>query len=725
MKDLYLNSIAKQLNLTKGIVNNVVELYYEGATIPFIARYRKEQTQQQNEEVIKQIFEKIEYFDTLEDRKETIISTIEKLDKLTDALKEKIEKCIDKTELEDLYIPFKPKKQTKATIAKSYGLEEISNKILNQENVDIDKELSKFINKDTLLTLDDVKLNVVYIIAEKIAENSEVLAKVRDFYYKNGFVQSKLKRGQKEEEAIKYKDYFDTKEECSKIPSHRFLAINRGDDEGFLSLSIVVNEEAIVQKIFLDIVDLKTKQATKDFIKYAIDYCVKNNLHNSISTFTKNKLKDEADLKAIDIFKKNATQILLAPPVLNKNILGVDPGYRTGCKLAVIDQNGKFICSDVMYPVEPHNKTKESEEKVLNLINKYNIKGVAIGNGTASKETTSFIKKVKENNKLDFEVIITSESGASIYSASEIAQNEFPDLDLTIRSAISIARRVLDPLSELVKIDPKSIGVGEYQYDVNQKMLNEALTFTVSSIVNKVGVNLNVASHKLLSYVSGLNEKTAKNIVSFREKNGKYKTREDLLKVNGVGEKTFEQSAGFLIINDGTDYFDSTRIHPESYETARIIFDKMNIKTEEFFKKDEKEKDAFLKKVNKKEIEKLSDKGFFTIEDMFEELLKPSRDPRMVFAYANFSPLINDFDDLREEMILEGVVTNITNFGAFIDIGLHESGLVHISEISKRRINSVHEVLNINDIVRVKVKKVDKVRKRIELSIKDAVIELF
>lgn len=715
MNNIYFLKISKDLSIEINRVKEVHKLIFEeDATVPFIARYRKERTRGLDDLEVKAIWDKINYFKELISRKATVLDTIKSQNKLTNDLESKINNTFDKSELEDLYLPYKPKKRNKATVARKLGLEEISSKILLQKNLNLDSEIKKFINNDQLKTYEDVERNIIYIISDEISSNTKVISSLKNYYLLNAFIETKLKRGKSEEEASKYKDYFSLKELVKKVPSHRFLAINRADSEGYISFKFTIDDDISKSKIKKIIID--PNKRISNILKKSIDYCFKEQIHSQISSFLKKYLKEKSDLEAIGIFKNNLSDILLSPPLLNKTIMGVDPGFRTGAKVVVIDKQGNFKEYKNIFAVEPFKKTDEAEYILLNLINKYNVEAIAIGNGTASRETSKFVKSILKNK--DIIVSIVNEAGASIYSASENARKEFPELDVTVRGAISIARRLADPLSELVKIESKSIGVGQYQHDVNQKLLNESLNFVVSSIVNKIGVNINNASSNLLSFASGLSIKNAENIIKYRDENKNFSSREEIKKVKGIGKKIYLQAAGFLMIENSKNPLDSTRVHPESYKLAIKIIEETKQNLNTFFKLKQNEKKDLLKALNIDEFIIKNSTDNYTINDIIDELITPLRDPRESFQYAKFDDNIKNIEDLNEGMILEGVVNNLTKFGAFIDIGLHESGLVHISEVANEFITDINKILKLGQIVKVKVISIDIKRHRISLSIK-------
>ncbi len=713
MKEQYIKEIATRVELTIKYVKVILGLFEEKATVPFIARYRKEITGDPGEVKIKDILDLSIFFKDLEKRKETIREQIIKLDKFTPSIEKKLNSIMDKNILEDFYLPYKPKKRNKATEAKELGLEKIAFKVLNQERFR-NKDLEIYFNDKELKTIEDVEKYISYIIIEELSLNSELITNLKSLYLKHGLILSKLKRGKREEDAQKFKDYINFSEPIKSMPSHRYLAINRAEREGLFSISIDIDDEFILMNLkrFLK----KRDGVYSSLLSYSLSEAYKK-LHSKMVTFYKNFLKERSDLEAIEVFKKNLSDLLLAPPLLGHNILGVDPGYRTGSKVVVINKQGEYQEYSQIFPTMP-NRSDEAKRVIRNFIKRYDITAIALGNGTASRENAIFLKDIiKDDKNIIFSVV--NEAGASIYSASDEARREFPDLDLTVRGAISIARRLADPLSELVKIESKSIGVGQYQHDVNQTKLSNSLDFTVSSIVNRIGVDLNSTSASLLSYVSGLSYKIGENIVNYRDQlpNG-FKTRAELKKVKGIGAKSFQQSIGFLVIRDGKNYLDSTRVHPESYDVAKSILKKLNMNINDFFKLSQEEREEKLKIISITEVATEMNSDKFTVKDILDELSIPMRDPREKFEYATFSDDIKDIKDLYEGLILEGVVNNITNFGAFIDIGIHESGLVHISEIANRFVKDPHTVLSLGEVVKVKVLSIDFNRKRIALSIK-------
>ena len=710
MKNEHIQIIAKALNISEKQVSNTIKLLEEGATIPFISRYRKEVTGSLDEVYVSDISILLNKLTDLEKRRETVIRTIEDLGKLTPALKNKINSTYDSTELEDLYLPYKPKRKTKASVAREKGLEPLANLILEQSNMNFEEIVKKFLSKDKGVTsLEDALQGARDIIAEKINEDKDVRNAVRNIYKNSANIKSSVIKG-KEEIGIKYKDYFDFDEPLNKCPSHRFLAITRGVNEEILKISVAPESDTSIDKINSLIIKNKSNQKTKEQLELAIKDSYKRLLHPSIETEFRSMTKEKADLEAIKVFSGNLRQLLLSSPLGQKRILGIDPGFRTGCKVVCLDSQGNLLYNTAIYPHAPQNEIEKSRVTILDLIKKYKMEAVAIGNGTAARETETFFKSITSSTQV--EIFMVNESGASIYSASEVAREEFPDKDVTVRGAISIGRRLLDPLAELVKIEPKSIGVGQYQHDVDQSLLQSNLDMVVESCVNLVGVNLNTASKHLLSYVSGVGPVLAENIVSYRKTNGNFKSRKELLKVPRLGQKVFEQCAGFLRIPDAKNPLDNSAVHPESYSVIEKMAEDLKTDIPTLLKDKTLQKKIKINQYLTDEI------GLPTLQDIINELAKPGLDPREKAKSFSFSDEIRTIEDLREGMILPGIVNNITNFGAFVDIGIKESGLVHISNITNKFINSPADVLQLNQQVRVKVLSIDKERKRIQLSMK-------
>ena len=710
-QNFIIDNISKDLDIKEISVKNTVELFSEGATIPFIARYRKERTNGLDEVQIKNIGEKYEYYKELEKRKETILQTIKEQEKLTPLLEKEILICTDKQKLEDIYLPYKPKKRTRATIAKEKGLEPLADIIWMQLPLKGSKDeiVSKFINPEKGVNSEEEALSgAIDILAEKISDNASIRSWLRQFSTSKGYITSKVKKEWKEQKS-KFENYYDFSEPIAKCPSHRFLAIKRGSAEGVLTFKLEIDNDFALDNIESKVLTNKSFIFAQE-IKDAVKDSFKRLIFPSIETEIMNTKSEEADTEAIDVFAKNLKNLLLAPPAGHKLILGVDPGFRTGCKLAVIDNNSNFKEYKAIFPNEPRNDKDGAEKIVLDFIKRYDIELIAIGNGTASKETLSFIKSVIKKHNLKAKTLIVSEAGASVYSASEVAQKEFPELDLTVRGAISIARRLQDPLAELVKIDPKSIGVGQYQHDVNQSSLKKSLDLTVESSVNYVGVELNTASDALLSYVSGIGSAIAKNIVNYRADNGSFKSRKELLKVAKLGNKAFEQCAGFLRIRESKNPLDNSAIHPESYHIVEKMAKDNNVKVQELIGNEQ-----LISKI------KLSDYvtdsiGLPTLNDIVAELKKPGLDPRQEFSSLEFGEDINEIEDLKEDMELLGTVTNVTNFGAFVDIGVHQDGLIHISQLSDKFVKNPYDIVAVGDTVKVRVLSVDVPLKRISLA---------
>jgi uncharacterized protein len=699
--------IAGLLNIPLKSFVATIQLLDEGGTVPFIARYRKEVTGNLDEVVIAAIEEKLAYFRELEDRRATVLNTIEELGKLTPELKAKIEAVLDRNELEDLYIPYKPKRRTKATIAREKGLEPLADYLWKQEvsAVPLDEFAASFVSEENgVASANEALEGARHIISEQISETADYRKHLRQLMMNEGMVVSKGVEGASDPEG-KFKMYLDYSELASKIPSHRMLAIRRGSNEDILYFQIELDPAQPIA--YLKNRTIRVPGEWAPHLEKAAEDCWKRLLNTSIQTDVRLELKERADTEAIRVFRENLRNLLLSPPAGMIGVLAVDPGLRTGCKIAVVDDTGKFLDHSVIYPLEPKNDTVGAAKNLLALIHKHNVRAIAIGNGTGSREASGFVQDMLKEAKLaDVFSVVVSESGASIYSASDIARQEFPDLDLTVRGAISIARRLQDPLAELVKLDPKSIGVGQYQHDVDQRKLGEALGGTVELCVNRVGVDLNTASFALLKHVAGVTERTALKIVEFRNEHGRFKSRVQLMAVPGFGPKTFEQAAGFLRIRGGENPLDMTAVHPESYPVVERIASSLNVKVEELIKEP-----GLLESVKVQQ-------GEFTLKDIVEELRKPGRDPREQFVAPHFREDLKEIRDLQPGMILEGTVTNVTNFGAFVDVGVHQDGLVHVSELSNRFIKDPNDAVKVGQIVKVKVLAADSKAKRIALSIK-------
>ena len=694
--------IAEKLNIRKVQVETVLSLLAEGATIPFIARYRKDKTGALDEVVIQHIQDESKILKAFTERKSAIEKSIREQDKMTEQIQQKLDHALTVAELEDIYLPFKPKRKTKAQAAREKGLEPLAQLILEQKPLDPLEAAGSFVN-DEVKSVEEALQGARDIIAEIIHEDERVRSGMRNLFAETARLESKVLSG-KEEEAIKFKDYFDFSENISSIPSHRTLAILRGFMEGFLRMDISPSEEEAL--VLMEEKMIKHKGAAADEIRKSIKDCYKRLLQPGLESEFRMQLKIKADEEAITVFAENLRQLLLSSPLGNKRILAIDPGYRTGCKVVCLDDQGNLVRTDLIF-VHETNRVADAEHKIRLLVEHYKIEAFAIGDGTAGRETEQFIK----NLKLGLPVFMVNEDGASVYSASEIAREEFPDQDITVRGSVSIGRRLMDPLAELVKIDPKSIGVGQYQHDVNQHRLKERLDQTVMSCVNAVGVNLNTAGKKLLSYVSGIGEGLAENIVRYRSEIGKFTDRRQLMKVPRLGDKAFEQCAGFLKINQGKNPLDASSVHPEAYEVVERIALDFGVDVQSLIGKDE-----LIQKVEiKKYVSSVT--GEHTIKDILNELKKPGLDPRAEleeFEFAN----IYKVEDVKVGMIVPGMVTNLTRFGAFVDIGVKQDGLVHVSEIANRYISDPNEVLKLNDKVQVKVMEIDVQRKRIALSIK-------
>lgn len=709
-------TIADELNIKEHQVENTINLIDSGNTIPFIARYRKEVTGNLSDEILRQLGERLSYLRNLEKRKEEIIRLIDEQGKLTEELTNSINNASILSELEDIYRPYKQKKRTRATIAKEKGLEPFANIIyLQMEKKDINELAKEYINPEKgVETVEDVFNGAMDIIAENISDNAEYRKRIKKMCFREAVIISKAAK----EEKSPYEMYYDFSELISKVPSHRILAMNRGEKEEFLKVKIDKPEEKILDYIKRDIIKDKNSQFSK-ILNTAIEDSYKRLIEPSIDREIRTDLTEKADEKAINVFGKNAKQLLLQPPIKNINVIGFDPAYRTGCKIAVIDSTGKLLDTTTIYPTEPQNDIEGSKKVIKNLINKYDIDMIAIGNGTASRESEMFISDtLKEIDKKVYYAIV-SEAGASVYSASKLATEEYPDINVSLRGAISIARRLQDPLAELVKIDPKSIGVGQYQHDVNQKRLNESLTGVVEDAVNSVGVDVNTATPSLLSYVAGINKTIAKNIVKYRDENGKIKNRKELLKVPKLGKVAFEQCAGFIRIFDGVNPLEITAVHPESYEATEKLLTELGY-NEDSIKDKEKlnELRIKLKNINIKDMAKNLNIGELTLKDIIDELSKPGRDPREDLPKPILRSDVLKFEDLKEGMILTGTVRNVIDFGAFVDIGVKHDGLVHISEMADRFVKNPSDVVSVGDIVKVKVIGIDNERQKVKLSMK-------
>jgi uncharacterized protein len=688
----------------------VIELLDGGGTVPFIARYRKEVTSNLDEVKVREIEEQLAYFRELAARRETILHSIEEQGKLTDELKARIEKCLDKSELEDLYLPYKPKRRTKATMAREKGLEPLAQYLWAQQKTELrlaDYALTFVDTEKGVATADEALEGARHIVAEIISEDADLRKALRQLMFDEAVITSR-KSSDAVDEQQKFAMYYEYREPVKTIPSHRMLAIRRGETENVLFFLMELEPERAV-----NLLNSRILRAQGDWtpqLTLAIDDAWQRLLNSSIQGEIRLELKKRSDADAIAVFRDNLHNLLLSPPAGPVSVLGIDPGLRTGCKLAIVDETGKFLAHDVMYPFTSKSGLEQAAKVMEKLMAAHNVRAIAIGNGTAGRETDQFVRDFLRERKLDNIFAVTvSESGASIYSASDIARQEFPELDLTVRGAISIARRLQDPLSELVKVDPKSIGVGQYQHDVDQRNLQQSLETVIESCVNRVGVDLNTSSWTLLRYVAGVTERTAVNIVKYRDENGRFHSRAQLMKVPGVGPKTFEQAAGFLRIRDGENPLDMTAVHPESYPVVEQIASSLKTPVRELIQRPE-----LLANVDRTQLTA----GTFTLNDILDELKKPGRDPRDKFVAPSFDEGVREIADAQPGMILEGVVTNVTKFGAFVDIGVHQDGLVHISELSNHFIKEPSDAVKVGQIVKVKVLSADVKTKRIALSIK-------
>lgn len=712
--------LAAEFDIKLHQVENTVKLIDEGNTIPFIARYRKEATGSLDDQLLRNLNDRLVYLRNMEERKEEIKRLIDEQGKLTEELVLAIDTCEKLTELEDIYRPYRPKRRTRATIAKEKGLEPLAQLIMAQNLYEgnIDEICAEYINEEKdVKTTEDAINGAMDIIAEEISDNADYRKFIRIYTMRNGTISSKAtNKEETEKKRDVYQMYHEFSEPLKTVARHRVLAINRGESEEFLSVKIEVDPDGIIAHLNSQLVPEK-RSITSEYVELAAADAYKRLIMPSIENELRNQLTDNAQEGAMKLFSENLKNLLLQAPIKNKVVLGYDPGYRTGCKLAVVDGTGRVLDIAVIYPTPPTTpaKIEDAKKKVSNLITKHNVDIISIGNGTASKESEIFIAELIKETNSKAVYVMTNESGASVYSASKLAAEEFPDFDVSQRSAVSIARRIQDPLAELVKIDPKSIGVGQYQHDMNQKRLSEALGGVVEDCVNSVGVDLNTASPSLLSYISGINGTIAKNIVVYREENGKFKNRTQLKKVSKLGPKAFEQCAGFLRITDGDNILDNTSVHPESYDAAKELISILGCTMNDVGTKDFNSK---LEKVNKTEVAEKLGIGVPTLNDIISELQKPGRDPRDEVAPPVLRTDVMDMKDLKSGMIMDGTVRNVIDFGAFVDIGVHQDGLVHISQMSDKYIKHPMEVVSIGDVVKVKIIDVDINKKRISLSMK-------
>ena len=715
-----LQIIADELSVKYKQVENAVNLIDEGNTIPFIARYRKEVTGGLSDEQLRTLGDRLNYLRNLDERKEEVRKSIEEQGKMTEEIEKALQNARILAEVEDIYRPYKQKKRTRATIAKEKGLEPLSEALINQDkNVSIEELAREFIDAEKgVETVEDAILGAKDIIAENISDNPNYRKEIKRYCYKDGIISTESNAKDENEENQTYKMYFDFNEKVNRIPSHRILAINRAEKENAIKLKIQKPEENIIDFMERDIIkDKNSKYA--EILEDTVEDSFKRLIEPSVEREIRSDLTEKAEEKAIKVFGQNAKQLLLGAPLKGMTVMGFDPAYRTGCKIAVIDETGKVLATTTVYPTEPQNKIEEAKKELKELIKKYNINMIAIGNGTASRESEKFVADMISEIDNEVYYAIVSEAGASVYSASKLATEEYPDINVSLRGAISIARRLQDPLAELVKIDPKAIGVGQYQHDVNQKKLAESLSAVVEDAVNEVGVDVNTATPSLLSYVSGINKTIANNIVKYRDENGKFIERKELLKVPKLGKVAYQQCSGFIRIPDGKNPLEITAVHPESYEKAEQLLENIGY-TKEDLRNQEKLKDIKVKlnSINLKEVSEKLDIGEMTLKDIVDELSKPGRDPRDEMPKPILRSDVLKFEDLREGMILNGTVRNVIDFGAFVDIGVKHDGLVHISELSEKFVKNPSDVVSIGDIVKVKVIGIDEKRQKVNLSMK-------
>ena len=709
--------LSKELNIKEWQVKNTIDLIDAGNTIPFIARYRKEATGELDDTVLRNFYERLNYLRNLESKKDEVKRLITELGKLTDEIALNIDNAQSITEVDDIYRPFRPKKRTRATIAKEKGLEPLSNFIIAQDfTSSLLKEAEKYIN-DNVKSAEDAISGALDIIAENISDNADFRKKIRQFTFNEGLIVTKKTK----DEISPYEMYYDYKEKVSRMAPHRILAVNRGEKEEFLSVKIEIDTDKILN--YLEEKIIKRQGEETPYIQNCIKDSYSRLISPSIEREIRNELTDKGEEQAILVFAKNLKSLLMQPPIKGKVVLGYDPGFRTGSKIAVIDETGKLLDTATVYATQPQNDVEGSKKILKDLIYKYDVDIISLGNGTASRESelliAELIKEVYEEKGKKLYYVIVSEAGASVYSASELGAKEFPDINVSLRGAVSIGRRLQDPLAELVKIDPKSIGVGQYQHDVAQKRLDESLKGVVEDCVNSVGVDLNTASAQLLSYISGINSGIAKNIVEYREENGKFKGRNELKKVKRLGDKAFEQCAGFLRIPESKNVLDNTQVHPESYEAAKVVLKKLDYTMEDVKDRKLSDIDGKVEKYDIKKLVEEANVGEPTLRDIINELKKPGRDPREELPKPILMSEVMEMSNLKPGMVLKGTVRNVADFGAFVDIGVHQDGLVHISELSNKFVKHPFEVVKVGDIVTVKVLDVDMQRKRISLSMKD------
>ena len=686
-------------------VQNVVRLIDEGATIPFMSRYRKEATGGMDEVQLADLREQYDKLCELIKRKATVLKSVDEQEKLTPELRQRIEECWNANELEDIYLPYKPKRRTRAEIAREKGLEPLAKIIMKQQTVDIQNVVNRFITSD-VMNASDALQGARDIIAEWVNESEAARNAIRSIFSHEAIISSKMVKG-KEEEAQKYRDYFDCSEKLSRCSSHRLLAMRRGESEGFLRVNITADDDKCIARLLR--IFQKSDNECGLQVAEAVEDGYKRLLKPAIETEFAADSKSKADVEAIRVFAENLRQLLLAPPLGQKRVMGVDPGFRSGCKIVCLDAQGNLCHNENIYPHTPQNEHSQAKRKLQKMVEAYDIQAIAIGNGTASRETERFIQRISFDRKV--QLFVVSENGASVYSASKVARDEFPEYDVTVRGAVSIGRRLMDPLAELVKIDPKSIGVGQYQHDVDQTKLKNSLDRTVEFAVNRVGVNLNTASKHLLTYVSGLGPQIAQNIVNFRAENGAFRNRKELMKVPKMGAKTFEQCAGFLRIPDGDNALDNSAVHPESYPVVNQIATDLKLKVNELIGNNKLKSTLDLSKYVTEKV------GIPTLNDILDELEKPGRDPRSAIRIFEFDPNVKDINDLRTGMELPGIITNVTNFGAFCDIGIKENGLIHISNLSDSFVSNPADIVSVHQHVKVSVLEVDLARKRIQLKL--------
>ena len=708
ISEKYTQIIASELNQPVGFVQNTINLLESGATIPFIARYRKEMTGSMDEVVIAQVRDRLAQLKELDGRRAAILKSLREQEKLTPELESAVINAATMAELEDIYLPYRQKRKTRASIAREKGLDPLATLVFSQRYDDIELRAEKFIDPEKgVNSVEEALQGASDIIAEKINEDIYSRKRIRALFQKESKVSAKVVKG-KDQDGINFQMYFDYHEPLNRAPSHRLLAMFRGENEGFLRISVDVEEEQaheILERIFI-----KGSNASAVLVKAAISDSCKRLLFPSIETEMRQWAKEKADAEAIRVFAENMRQLLLAPPLGQKNVLAIDPGFRTGCKVVCLDRQGKLVHNETIYPHPPQNEVKESIHKIKSLVNAYKIEAIAIGNGTAGRETERLIKSIPFDR--DVIALAVNESGASVYSASAVARKEFPDYDVTVRGSVSIGRRLMDPLAELVKIEPKSIGVGQYQHDVDQAALMKSLEDTVVSCVNKVGVEVNTASEELLTYVSGLGPALAKNMITYRNENGPFKSRSEFRKVTRFGDKAFEQAAGFLRIRDAKNPLDHSSVHPESYPVVDRMAKRLNCTIDDLIGKSELRSQIILDEFISEKV------GMPTLRDIMQELAKPGRDPRQQFEMFEFDKHIHSINDLRIGMKLPGIITNITNFGVFVDLGVHQDGLVHISQLADRFVRDPNEVVKLNQKVMVEVLDIDMERKRIQLTMK-------